>query len=175
MDFSEFFGFLISVGALLFLFLWPLWQAFSRKRNPEKYAEEEKAKQKRLQKLLKTLDIEPEEEEDDEDEEIAEGKLEEEPESQRMGHRSPALENKALPSHALGYHYEGAHLGVGPTLFVTPRRTTQKLTASTSNAYTLKSMAGGGSKGLRLVKTLRSPKEMIVIREIIGPPRSFTL
>lgn len=68
MDLSQFIGFLISTGALIFIFLQRILESKNREKHPEKYIAKEKKRQDAMRELLKELNIEITDEDEDEEE-----------------------------------------------------------------------------------------------------------
>ena len=57
MSFIEFFGFLISISAVIFLALRHTWEEWQRKKYPEKYALDKEKQGDVLKDFLKSLDV----------------------------------------------------------------------------------------------------------------------
>ena len=63
MSVVEFIGFVVSIIAMFFLIIKRVYDEIYRRRNPEKYEEEEELKDQRLKEFMRTMHIEDDEEE----------------------------------------------------------------------------------------------------------------
>lgn len=158
MEISEIIGMLISIAAILFLVIRPLWLARQEKAHPQEYAEAKRKKERHLKKLMKSLDIDIDVEDDEED-----------VEEEEVAQKKPLKRGAEKP----GYVHEQQTIASTPTLFKTPKRTTQALPRNKqTDVYQAKQSLRKGSRGSDLIHRLKSKKDMIILREIIGPPKS---
>jgi len=63
-DISEIVGFIVSIAAILYLFLRPVWDLIFQRKHPEEYAQRQQEKERRLQQLLGNVPVIYEEEEE---------------------------------------------------------------------------------------------------------------
>jgi len=158
MDITEWIGFIISVFAILFLLIRTHKHDKRMSQNPEEYARRQRERDRELRKLLNIED--KEEEEDDLDEDFDEV---EEKNDQRYENVLPVVPQTII--------------NLKTTTNITPprpgpiRRLDQikyKISKSSQAAFIIQDAP---SKGHKITKKVSS-KEMIVMREIIGPPKS---
>lgn len=128
MDFASWIGFIISVLALLYLFLKPSMESRERKKNPQEYDRRKREDERRLKELMHPFDLDVEEEE-----------LE----------IRPIVQKKVKPPKP----------PVKPT----------KATESIHIYHPTKNMAPQIN---RMRKMLKHPKNAILLREILGPPKA---
>lgn len=57
MSLVEFIGFIVSLAAMIFLIVKRVWDETQRRRNPEKYAHETEEQEQTLKEFLKSLDM----------------------------------------------------------------------------------------------------------------------
>jgi hypothetical protein len=141
----EFVGFLITIVALLFLFLKSSWEEKKRRQNPDKYVEEEKKRKRHLRKLLKEINIET----DVDDKE----------------------DRFVIPSPVVSSHNMTPPHIPGPKIPSSPKSmiTTQNFVSS--NYHVIQKDVP--SRGAILFRHLKSPQEMVILREILGPPKGL--
>lgn len=158
MEISEIIGMLISIAAILFLVIRPLWEARKEKRNPQEYAEAKRKKERRLKDFMKELDIDI----DDEDEEIEEEVV--------RTKKVPPKREKEKP----GYVHEHKAVASTPKLFKTPKRSTQELHQAKQMDVSHPEMRKERvSRGRSIINGLKSKKDMVILHDIIGPPKSL--
>ncbi len=156
MDISQLIGFIISAGALLFLFFRQFQTAKRRRENPEQYEQEQRRKEKHLKELMKSLDIETDDEEENERE------LPLQPKPVKIPHKviKPALRHSAVAK----VKPPIAHVGLS---------THNRAALQSASAYKI-THRNKPSRGSLLVHGLRSPQEMIIFQAIVGTPKSLS-
>lgn len=162
MTFIEFIGFIITMAAMVFIFVRQAWENYRRRHYPQEYAEEVRRKDDALKKLLKSMDIEIEEEEDEEEEEPPRRRPQKKmppPVSPQLFTKKPTVtaQQQRINTELQFKEYSSTKVDLSQELF-------QK------DAYALNKVdAPPRSRGI--LSSLRSPKDMLVIKEILGPPR----
>ena len=191
MNFVEFIGFIVSLLAMFFLFGKKVRDERLRKQNPEKYAAEEKRKEMALKKMMHSLQLSQEEEVDEEPDEE---ELEEEsrapirrPQSfQRPVAAPPApvvarQERPRFQSALEQDRYQSSIAKRAPLTSIS--REDQRFEKSLSKysfsggmdsapAYEVKRFSSE-SRGEKLIKQLPSRRDMLVYKEIFGPPMAM--
>lgn len=157
MNFIEFLGFVISFAALIFLFFKRFLEDRQKRLNPEEYARREAIQQENLQRFLRSIQMDPSAEKTQQ-QEVEE---EEEDEEKYLPPPKPKQERKYRPV---------------PT---PPSPTTQQGFSSFSHdlkpadQYEVSRQSYRSNPALKVLKGLHSPKDMLIIKEIFGPPLSM--
>lgn len=157
MTFPEIIGFIISILALLFLFLRPVWDARERRKHPQEYQKKQQEREKRLKQFMKTLDSEVEE--DEEEEPVA---------LPRKGKQQESIQANQRPS---------PQLPKAPYIRPVQPVTQQHLDAQ--RKLIPKIMVYGARKELesraaRLIQQQRTLKDAVLLSEIIGLPKGMS-
>lgn len=157
MDLTDWLGFIISAGAILFM-VWRLGSEASRQRkNPGQYSREQRQKEHELREVFKAMGIEVEDDEEDEIEHMRQRT------KQQTRKKTPALpENKAVQKIT------------SPTL-PSIKRTEQTIRPRKYSEHAVAHIIQKGpSRGKKLMGQFPSLKEMIILQEIIGSPKSLS-
>lgn len=171
MNFIEFLGFIISVGAMVFLFVRQTYENYRRHKYPEQYAEEVKRKDDSLRQLFKEMNIEIE------DEELEEDELEEllpRPPQQRVPPPPPPPPQKFRPAAVVKKSAAGLLQEQRATEEQFKEYSSERMNPTTvvseKDAYALGKTARA-SKGKALVDGIRSRQDMFILKEILDAPR----
>lgn len=144
MDVVQWIGFFISVMAMFFLLSRGKQQRHAEE-NPEAIEQARRDKEKHLRRMLKSLDIDVE---DDEEEKIP----------AKPSRRSPQVNTIAPvvkpPMPTVNARIESSQPA---------KRKSQRKVAIVQQR--------GASRGKKLLQHIHSPKDMIILRELIGPPK----
>lgn len=155
MTFPEIIGLIISILALLFLFLRQVWDARERREHPQEYQKKQKEREKRLKQLMKTLDIEVEEDE----EESVSLPRKEKPRESAQASQKPSLQLPKAPY-------------IRPIQPVTQQRLdVQRKHVPRSIVYVGRKEPE--SRAARLIKQQRTLKDAVLLSEIIGLPKGM--
>lgn len=165
MTIPEFIGFLITLFALAFLFLKQLWDARERRKNPEKYEKKQLETEKRLKQFMKSLNIETHDDDDDEERKLAlaiSRKLKP-PQTKNTNSNAHQKQSRRPPS--------------SPAAGVAPAPVTRHRLDALNLQMKAKGVIYSASKeqnsvAAKLIQQQKSMKDVILLREIIGPPRS---
>lgn len=182
MSFIEFIGFVISFAAMIFLVIRRFFEERQRRLNPEEFARQEKLREENLRRFLKSRDIYSGEEEDDEEE------FEEElrpvvPKKYnkpvpppkpailqqqafvklREAQKQQALQQKATPPPVVHQGNYGAE---------TAREKRRSHAASDDTSYEVIRVERVTAAN-KLLSSLKSPQDMLVIKEIFDKPLSM--
>ncbi len=183
MDIFQFVGFLVSIAAIIFIFIRRALENWQRKHHPEEYMAEARKKDEALKRLMKDLGVEEEEEQIEEEVPIK--------------HNPPPLrpENiRSIPQHTPGrivqdeFRFEDRirqrkldtivdkrHLQTSiekrKPLFSEDRLVSPDLKYH-KDAYAFTQRVTL-SRGMKLISSLRSKKDMIILQEILDKPKSL--
>lgn len=173
MEFSDLISFLVTVLLILLVFGNSLRKAWKRSRSPEKVQQAQTERQKNLKLMMKSL---YDEDEDEMEEEI-----------EKLEHKKP-IKRRSESKKSMGHVQQPKqHKGDESKSYVKPALDPHKLTqpmaslASASpynvqtNAYKIQKMKYRASRAVRTLNRLKSPQDMIIVREIIGPPKCHEL
>jgi len=146
MNFIEFLGFIISLAAMIFIFTKRYFEERSRERDPEAYAAKERRKEEALKKLYQTLELQtnkkmPAEMDDDDDDQEIE--------------KTPIR----LPVHRLVH-----------TTKVLPKPTHKRPPSPEHAPKYQVNRSNRASRGGRLLESLPSQRDMLIIKEIFDKP-----
>jgi hypothetical protein len=185
MDIFQFVGFLVSVAAIIFIFIRRALENWQRKHHPEEYTAEARKKHEALKQLMRDLGVEEQEEEEIEEEEIL------------IKPNPPPLrpENiRSIPQHTPGrtvqdeFRFEDrirqrkldtlvdkrhmqTEIEKRKPLFSEDRLVSPDLKYH-KDAYAFTQRVTL-SRGRKLISSLRSKKDMIVLQEILDKPKSL--
>lgn len=161
----EFIGFIISILAMVFLLMRNA-KEMKKQRDPEVYKKEKRVKDKQLKNLLRTLNVNLDDEDDDE--EFTEKKARKE---------RYVSNNKSSGNYAQTTKLQHAPIMPVMPVISTPNTAAVRienaapmLRASQKNVARI--VLTKPSRGNVLLKSFKSKKDMIIIRELISPPKS---
>lgn len=172
MSIDDIIGYLISFAAILYIFGRYLFQSKKQSKRPEEDQEIKEEREKRLRKLLKSYDLDVVDEEEPGPVEIKRPK-------KKRPHGAvskQAMERPTRPlvSPPLVKSMSGPPVmtaAVSSPYYIQDQR--KDYIQDQRNAYRITRQGPIISRGRRILGQVRSPKDMIVIREIIGPPKSM--
>lgn len=192
MTLIEFIGFVISLAAMIFLVVKRFWDENQRRRNPEKYAEKQSQKEKLLSDLMKSFDVsrkEISENEPDEDDEDMNGEVEE---VRRHPIKKPMPPQRILPlRHSTRQSLDKMHLttsfndhygeSTNEKRFLKSSMSdsyeeeivSSKFLKGEASAYDLDKQLKPRSRASKILSGLPSPKNMLIIKEVFGLPKSM--
>lgn len=168
MTFIEFLGFVISLVAMFFLVAKRFWEETRRRRNPVQFAEEQRKKDLLLSEFMKSFEIpekgraqrnsddEDEWDEDEEDIEVVEKIKLVQPPPKTFPPLKPSI---PLNRGSMRDSYQEEIVS------------SQFLKREASAYDVVKQQTP--SRGSMIVRNLPSKKNMLVIKEIFGPPKSM--
>lgn len=159
MTLIEFIGFVISLAAMIFLVIKHFWEQGQRRRYPEKYAEEQRKKEKLLSEFMKSLNLRENDDKDEEDEETITEEIKYHPAAKRPSPPIPTLPQKRKGSMSDSYREE-----IVSSTFL----------KGEAAAYDLNKKRRP-SHASTILKSLHTPKNMVIIKEIFGPPKSMQI
>lgn len=181
MNVSEFVGLIITILVLFTAMARRLWEEKQRRDNPEEYEEKLERDKEAFQAFLRSLDIEVEGEQKKKKRmPPPPPSVKEEPEaSQPMGHYVPSstvAENFEFHSQLEERHRETS---------IEKRQLTSSLSQQTGRdlvsdtlkqkeAFVAKGRKRGASRSRDLVLNRPSKKEMVILHEVLGPPKGFS-
>lgn len=156
MTLIEFIGFVISLAAMIFLVIKHFWEQGQRRRYPEKYAEEQRKKEKLLSEFMKSLNLRENDDKDEEEEEegMKTGAVKYRPAATRQ---IPPIPPKLKSSMSDSYREE-----IVSSSFL----------KGEAAAYDLNKKRKP-SRASTILRGLPTPKNMVIIKEIFGPPKSM--
>lgn len=160
MTLIEFIGFVISLAAMIFLIVKHFWEQGQRRRYPEKYAEEQRKKEKLLSEFMKSLNLsENDDKDENEEEEMMIEEVKYQPPPRKQIPSMPPLPPKRKSSMSDSYREE-----IVSSTFL----------KGEAAAYDLKKQRRP-SQASTILKSLPTPKNMVIIKEIFGPPKSMQI
>lgn len=192
MTFIEFLGFIISLAAMIFLVAKRFWEESQRRRNPEKYAENQRKKERLLSDFMKSLEgsdkgsSQRNLEEEDFEEEEAEEEIRRYSPPKAPIYKIPARETtrQSLDKFQLKTSFND-HYGES-----TNEKRFQKSSMSDSyhegmvsskflkneaSAYDLNKEQQPPSRVSKILKNLPSSKNMVIINEVLGRPKGMKI
>lgn len=155
----EFIGLMISLFFVLFILLRPIFEAKKKREHPQEYEAERLRREKQLKEMLRTLDIKLENERERVKEVIEE---EEEDEAEEQAQRQKHQQQLTIQPMK---HFS-------PSQPMIPAGRTPAPIRRNYMAYQA-TMVEGTSRGKKLLNRQPSRKEMILIQEIMNPPRGL--
>lgn len=158
MDITEILGFLISLGAFLFVLIYPIWNERQRRKHPEEYEAAQQRKEKRLKTLLKSIDMKvPDEEESDEIIEV-----------ERIAPSSSSKKTHIQPRSQVFRHLQPTFIAPTPEKYdLGPRLQKKSMVYGVTGQDEI-------SRGRLLLEQQHSIQDVMILREIIGPPKSLS-
>ncbi|MBA3815634.1 MAG: hypothetical protein H0X29_03775 [Parachlamydiaceae bacterium] len=177
MTFIEFLGFCISLVAMIFLVGKRFWDENRRRLYPEKYAEEQRKKEKLLSKFMESLDDnrkdtvkkyfdndkDYEEDGEEDGEENANKRID--VKVQEVKPRPVLITRQKPPSLLKGSMKDSYHEGIASGKFL----------KGEASAYDLNRPNSAPSRASAILNSLPSPKNMLIIKEVFGPPKSMRI
>ena len=193
MSFIEFIGFIISFAAMIFLVIRRFFEERQRRLNPEEYAKRERLREQNLRKFLKSRDLysPPEEEEEEQEEEDEEEVLKPvKPKKFNMPPKTPAVTQQqafiklreAQKQQVIQQKSPAVQQGnYGSETAKDKKRNLTAADAARYSQYDLKSAESYEvihiekkvTAAQRLLSSLKSPQDMLVIKEIFDKPLSM--
>lgn len=188
MSFVEFLGFIITFAAMTAIMVKKSREERDRRKHPEKYENEEQEREQDLKKLLKTLNIDLEDEEEFSPPRRRQVKPLPPP-PQNSARKQPKPKSK--PQRIVGDEYayrdkfDNYHLTTSiekrefkssveerekAQKFADDKIVSPEFLRRESDAYTLKKLGDKRCKGARLIGSLHTKKDMMVIHEILSKP-----
>jgi hypothetical protein len=164
MNFVEFLGFIISLGAMIFLFTKRFLEDRKRRLNPEEYARKEKEQEENLRRFYKSISGDfDDEEKEEEDEPVS--KTVHQPLIQRRPPPKPPKPTIHRESYVKQTATEKkkslAHDTSGYTHTVKPAERYEVIRSEKI------------SKTSQVLNHLKSPKDLLIIKEIFDKPLSM--
>jgi len=164
--FIEFLGFIISLAAMIVLFLRKVFEERRRAKNPEEYHREQDEKERRLREFLsglqddmhKTKDfrkVREDEEEEDEEDEWKEKK-----------YIPPVVPTPPKQVFKPKYEYKAEKLSQ-------TKQSEHYYLHRSHDAYDLAEMDVNPSRASEVVSRLGSKKDMVILHELLSPPKSL--
>ncbi|MBA2728398.1 MAG: hypothetical protein H0U49_09535 [Parachlamydiaceae bacterium] len=190
MTFIEMIGFIISLGALFVLAAKKAFDERRRRANPEEYEREEKAQAEKLKAFLHSIDMDMDESEGFEPEPIPRKKpksiVKAPPKVQQLavnrGRIDGQVENRKLES---GIENRKLNVSVEKQKLKSRIDDYYKIPMGPSNAtgiheqrqldaYNIKKTGNNKTnRALDILTGLKSRKDMVILQEIIAPPKSL--
>lgn len=193
MSVVEFIGFVVSLAAMIFLFTKGLWEQKQRREHPQEFAEKEKRKDQALKKLLNSLDIDEDDEEEDEEELSRRSQPAKVPSALRKSSppiqtqltkkpKGPSSDKFQFKSSLDSHHQESAiEKRTLKTAIRDPYRDrieeeilSSEFRKGEISAYEIVDVKQQ-SVASKIIHDLPSLKDMLIIKEIFGPPKSMRI
>jgi len=145
MSFIEFLGFIISIAAMVFLFIRKTMENRRRRLHPEEFLHEHEEEERAVEELLSSLNIH----------------LEQPPPRKSVPKPlPPPQQTKPAPVRIQNLK--------GSTQAITP---SNKFDFQLNEYYSIQKR--NSSRGYRLIHQVGSPQDIIVFHEILGPPKGL--
>ena len=176
MDFTQFLGFLIAVGAMFFLMVRRAMEEVKRRKNPELYEAEQRKQKDVLKNFLKSLEVDMEE--DEEVPAISKRRVEPPP-------PPPAMVKKQKPKRASeDYKFTDKLENYKPEPSIEKRKlktniedryrdfSGERVISGQRDAYALKKMEQP-SRAHQLLTQVQNKKNMVILYEILHKPKGL--
>lgn len=178
MSFIEFIGFVISIAALFFLFIKRFLEDRRRAKNPEQFKEEPQERQA-LKEFLKSLEIDMEEDKKYSAHQPPKAPSQPPQPSSRQASKSslPARQKELVVEKRkakAGYEdkYRDAYQDTYTNTYEDRILSRRFQKQEKGSAYEIIEM-DKATRVVNLLRGLKSPKDMILLNEIIGPPKGM--
>lgn len=179
MSFVEFLGFVISLAAMIFLSTKRFLEERKRRLNPEAYADEEEKEEEKLQAFLKSMNIDTEDEKEFQPPRIQKKQFKNKPPQQTI--QKSDYSRSAPPIRSVNQQSANQQLGNYGRENASEKK--RSLAAEEAN-YSLKHgikpaesyeviRLNNKTEVSSVLKSLKSPKEMLIIKEIFDKPLSM--